>query len=102
LAAAEATVTFTLTGTANAQPLQLFVGSSQVSEANNQIDPFNAPPPLRLTYTFTEPSSNPFGIYRGIGKFLGWTPTAASTFYTGSLSGQTYTVNGSDGITSSN
>jgi autotransporter passenger strand-loop-strand repeat protein/autotransporter-associated beta strand protein len=33
----------------------------------------------------------------GNGQTLGWTDTAASTFYTGSQAGDTYTVNGGDG-----
>jgi hypothetical protein len=45
----------------------------------------------------TLPSEANYKESVGGGKTLGWTDTAASTFYTGSQAGDTYTVNGSDG-----
>jgi hypothetical protein len=45
----------------------------------------------------TLPSAANFNKSIGGGKSLGWTATPASTFSTNSVSGQNYTINGSDG-----
>jgi hypothetical protein len=45
----------------------------------------------------TLPSVANYNESVGDGKTLGWTDTAASTFYTGSKSGDTYTIDGSSG-----
>src|SRR5262249_46180752 len=47
--------------------------------------------------TVTLPDKANYNESVGNGQTLGWTDTSASTFYTGSQAGDTYTVNGSDG-----
>jgi hypothetical protein len=47
--------------------------------------------------TVTLPDKAYYNVSAGNGVTLGWSDSDASTFYTGSQSGDTYTVNGGDG-----
>jgi hypothetical protein len=67
--------------------------STQQTALQNGADKYHG---LGGNDTVTLPSIANLNESIGGGKTLGWTQTAASTFFTGSLAGQVYTVVGSD------
>jgi hypothetical protein len=68
--------------------------NTQQTALQNGADPFHG---LGGNDSATLPSEENFDELIGGGKVLSWTNDAGSTFYTGSLKGQTYTVSGTDG-----